>query len=64
MWAADRSAAVFEFTFANGALQPGAHLPRRAEGAAQHRDFIGDVAFSPDGRLIYAADLYHDQHRR
>ena len=21
---------------------------------------IGDVALSPDGRLIYAADLYHD----
>src|SRR5207245_3536978 len=24
------------------------------------RDFIGDVAVSPDGRLIYAADLYRD----
>ena len=26
----------------------------------RHDDFIGDVALSPDGRLIYAADLYHD----
>ncbi len=24
------------------------------------RDFIGDVTFSPDGRLLYAADLYQD----
>jgi DNA-binding beta-propeller fold protein YncE len=26
-----------------------------------NRDFIGDVALTPDNRLIYAADLYHDQ---
>ncbi|HLJ50471.1 MAG TPA: alkaline phosphatase family protein, partial [Bryobacteraceae bacterium] len=25
-----------------------------------YRDFIGDVAVTPDGRLLYAADLYHD----
>ena len=25
-----------------------------------YRDFIGDVATSPDGRLLYACDLYHD----
>src|SRR5207244_10804152 len=25
-----------------------------------YRDFIGDVAVSPDGRLLYASDLYHD----
>ena len=24
------------------------------------RDFTGDVAISPDGRLLYACDLYHD----
>ena len=24
------------------------------------QDFIGDVAFSPDGRLLYAANLYRD----
>src|SRR5262249_36810124 len=25
-----------------------------------YRDFIGDVAVSPDGRLLYACDIYHD----
>ena len=45
---------------------------RRAEGDAhilwwcqqaspRTQDFIGDVALSPDGRLIYAADLYRDR---
>src|SRR5208282_3726279 len=24
------------------------------------QDFIGDVAFSPDGRLLYAAELYRN----
>jgi DNA-binding beta-propeller fold protein YncE len=51
-------AAVFEFTFANGALQPARTFPIVAKPT--NRDFIGDVALSPDGRLIYAADLYHD----
>ena len=35
-WAAARKASVFEFTFANGTLTPGAHLRRRAAGAARH----------------------------
>ncbi len=26
----------------------------------KHTDFIGDVAVSPDGRLVYAAGLFHD----
>ncbi|MBN8730755.1 MAG: beta-propeller fold lactonase family protein [Acidobacteria bacterium] len=26
-----------------------------------HRDFIGDLQFDPNGRLLYAADLFHDQ---
>ena len=30
------------------------------EKTRTHRDFIGDVAVSPDGRLIYAAGLFHD----
>jgi hypothetical protein len=30
------------------------------EASRTHRDFIGDVAVSPDGRLIYAAGLFHD----
>ena len=54
-------AAVFEFTLRRWRAHAGPHLPRdrRRQARAEH-DFIGDVAFSPDGRLIYAADLYHD----
>lgn len=26
----------------------------------KHTDFVGDVALSPDGRLIFAADLFHN----
>lgn len=50
---------VYEFTFSSdGELK----LAREMQATAEHtdRDFIGDVALSPDGRLIYAADLYRD----
>jgi YVTN family beta-propeller protein len=50
---------VFEFSFStDGDLKPS----REFEIAAEHtvRDFIGDVAVSPDGQLMYAADLYKD----
>ena len=53
-------AAVFEFTFAAGKLAPSrtfAVVPEKTRGIT---DFIGDVALSPDGRLLYAADLYRD----
>ncbi|PWU07610.1 MAG: hypothetical protein C5B51_09750 [Terriglobia bacterium] len=53
-------ASVFEFTFRAGKLAPArtfAVVPRESRTS---RDFIGDVAFSPDGRLLYAADLYRD----
>ena len=57
--------AVFEFTFsAEGELKPSrtfslapAATPDAKPG---EMDFVGDVAVSPDGRLLYAADLYHD----
>jgi YVTN family beta-propeller protein len=52
-------AAVFEFTFAAGTLAPARTFTVVAKPT--NRDFIGDVAIPPDGRLIYAADLYHDQ---
>ncbi|MGH9719753.1 MAG: beta-propeller fold lactonase family protein, partial [Bryobacteraceae bacterium] len=52
--------AVFEFTFASGALTAARTFPVVPPEKRTHRDFIGDVALSPDGRLIYAADLYHD----
>ena len=53
-------AAVFEFSFAQGSLHAARTFPVVAEAKRTNRDFIGDVAVSPDGRLIYAADLYHD----
>jgi YVTN family beta-propeller protein len=53
-------AAIFEFQFASGKLEAGrtfAIVPNDKRG---NLDFIADVAFSPDGRLLYAADLYRD----
>src|SRR5208337_1870948 len=53
-------AAVFEFNFAGGKLTPARTFPVVPQEQRTVRDFIGDVAFSPDGRLLYAADLYRD----
>ena len=53
-------AAVFEFTLVNGTLQPGRVFHVVPENQRAARDFIGDVAFSPDGSRLYAADLYRD----
>jgi YVTN family beta-propeller protein len=53
-------AAVYEFSFQEGALVPTRTFVVVAADKRTHEDFIGDVALSPDGRLIYAADLYHD----
>ena len=53
-------AAVFEFSFADGALEATRTFPVVTPDKRTHADFIGDVALTPDGRLIYAADLYHD----
>ena len=53
-------AAVLEFGWINATLAPMRTFAVVAENQRTNRDFIGDVAFSPDGRLIYAADLYHD----
>ena len=53
-------AAVFEYSFAGGLLQATRAFPVVPEDKRTNRDFIGDVAISPDGRLLYAADLYHD----
>lgn len=53
-------AAVFVFRLEAGTL----HLDRRinlAEPASREsRDFVGDVALSPDGNLLYVARLYRD----
>src|SRR5262245_24783145 len=53
-------AAIFEFAFANGGLTASRTFPVVADDKRGNQDFIGDVAFSPDGRLLYAADLYRD----
>jgi DNA-binding beta-propeller fold protein YncE len=53
-------ASVFEFTFNDGKLEPSRTFEIVPEKTRTHRDFIGDVAVSPDGRLIYAAGLFHD----
>jgi YVTN family beta-propeller protein len=54
-------ASIFEFNYSDGNLTPGRTFEVVAPAKRTVHDFIGDVAFSPDGRLIYAADLYHDQ---
>jgi len=53
-------ASVFEFTFSQGVLQPARTFVVVPEDKRTNRDFIGDVALTPDGRLIYTADMYHD----
>ena len=53
-------ASVFEFSFADGKLAASRTFEIVPEKTRTHRDFIGDVAVSPDGRLIYAAGLFHD----
>jgi DNA-binding beta-propeller fold protein YncE len=54
-------ASIFEFSLdEKGKLQP-THTFEVVNGAARTgHDFIGDVAVSPDGHLLYACDLYHD----
>ncbi len=53
-------AAVFEFAFAQGKLTPQRAFPVVPPEKRTVRDFIGEVTLSPDGRLLYAADLYRD----
>jgi DNA-binding beta-propeller fold protein YncE len=53
-------ASVYEFTLAaDGKLTGGRTFPL-VPGKPADQDFVGDVAFSPDGRLLYAAELYKD----
>ncbi len=53
-------AAVYEFSFAAGILTPARVFPIVADKDRKPEDFIGDVQLSPDGHLLYAADLYRD----
>jgi len=53
-------AAVFEFTFQDGKLAPARSFSVVDPAKRTSRDFVGDVALSPDGRLIYAAELFQN----
>jgi DNA-binding beta-propeller fold protein YncE len=53
-------AAVLEFAFVDGKLRPIRTLRVTPPEKRGPRDFIGDVTFDPAGRLLYAADLFHD----
>ena len=53
-------AAVYEFSFENGVLRPTRTFDVVPPEKRTKDDFIGDVEMTPDGRLIYAADLYRD----
>jgi YVTN family beta-propeller protein len=53
--------AVYEFSFSSdGQLKPTRTIEIAPGVKPSETDFIGDVAVSPDGKTVYAADLYHD----
>jgi len=54
------TASVIELAFSNGKLSPSRSFSVVDPAKRTAQDFIGDVAFSPDGRLIYAAELYRN----
>lgn len=53
-------AAVFEFSFENAKLTATRAFPVSVAPKAAPQDFVGDVTFSPDGRLLYATELYRN----
>src|SRR5262249_54838056 len=53
-------ASIYEFRFADGRLTPTRTFPVVPEANRKDDDFVGDLAFSPDGHLIYAAQLYRN----
>ena len=55
-------AEVYEFSVGDdGRLERKRTFPVVAEQERTHLDFIGDVQLDPEGRLLYAADLFRDQ---
>ena len=54
-------AKVHELAFDNGKLKPSRQFVVATEAERKFDDFIGDVTASPDGRLIYAADVFHNR---
>ncbi|MCC7174240.1 MAG: bifunctional YncE family protein/alkaline phosphatase family protein [Bryobacterales bacterium] len=53
-------ASVFEFSFDGVKLSPARVFPVVEPARRTGRDFAGDIAFSPDGRLLYVAELYQN----
>lgn len=51
---------VYEFTFNDGQLVPARKFEITPAAERAWNDFTGDVAVSPDGRLLYVAQLYRD----
>ena len=54
-------AKVHELAFDNGKLTPSRQFIVTPDAERKFDDFIGDVTSSPDGRLIYAADIFHNR---
>ena len=55
------SASVYEFSFSpQGELKQTSAVATVEPQKRTHSDFIGDVAVSPDGRQLFASDLFHD----
>jgi DNA-binding beta-propeller fold protein YncE len=55
------TSSVYEFGLsAEGRLTEGRTFPLVEPAKRVHQDFTGDVALSPDGRLLYVAMLYRD----
>jgi DNA-binding beta-propeller fold protein YncE len=54
-------ASIYEYSLdENGQLKSTNTFELVKQADRTYRDFIGDVAVSPDGHLLYACDLYHD----
>lgn len=54
-------AAIYELALLpDGRLEKRREFPVVSEKDRTHADFLGDLALSPDGRLIYAAALHRD----
>jgi YVTN family beta-propeller protein len=54
-------ASVYSFLFRNGILAENRTIAIVPEAKRTWEDFIGDVAMSPDGRFVYAADVFHNR---
>ncbi len=53
-------ATVYEFTFNAGQLTPGRRFEVTPAADRTWSDFVGDVAISPDGHLLYVAQLFRN----